>query len=91
MFVNADIVVKIVMVGLAFASFVTWTVWVAKYCRNCGLRCARRARLLGVLNEARSLGEAHQRLGRSDETGGAAAAHRRAGGAAARRIPIRKA
>ena len=30
MFVNADIVVKAVMVGLAFASLVTWTVWLAK-------------------------------------------------------------
>lgn len=30
MFMNADVVVKIVMVGLAFASLVTWTVWLAK-------------------------------------------------------------
>jgi biopolymer transport protein ExbB len=30
MFLNADIVVKIVMIGLAFASVVTWTVWLAK-------------------------------------------------------------
>ncbi len=30
MFLNADIVVKAVMIGLAFASLVTWTVWVAK-------------------------------------------------------------
>ena len=30
MFLNADIVVKAVMVGLAFASLVTWTVWLAK-------------------------------------------------------------
>ena len=30
MFVNADIVVKVVMVGLLFASLVTWTVWLAK-------------------------------------------------------------
>jgi biopolymer transport protein ExbB len=30
MFLNADIVVKIVMIGLAFASIVTWTVWLAK-------------------------------------------------------------
>jgi biopolymer transport protein ExbB len=28
--VNADIVVKAVMIGLAFASLVTWTVWLAK-------------------------------------------------------------
>jgi biopolymer transport protein ExbB len=30
MFLNADIVVKAVMVGLAFASLATWTVWLAK-------------------------------------------------------------
>ena len=30
MFMGADIVVKIVMIGLAFASFVTWTIFVAK-------------------------------------------------------------
>ena len=30
MFVNADIVVQAVMVGLAVASLITWTVWLAK-------------------------------------------------------------
>jgi biopolymer transport protein ExbB len=30
MFVNADIVVKAVMIGLAVASLMTWTVWLAK-------------------------------------------------------------
>ena len=30
MFLSADIVVKAVMVGLAFASLMTWTVWLAK-------------------------------------------------------------
>lgn len=30
MFMQADIVVKIVMIGLAFASLATWTVWLAK-------------------------------------------------------------
>ena len=30
MFMNADIVVKAVMVGLAIASLVTWTVWLVK-------------------------------------------------------------
>jgi biopolymer transport protein ExbB len=30
MFINADIVVKVVMVGLVIASVVTWTVWLAK-------------------------------------------------------------
>ncbi|HAR29012.1 MAG TPA: tonB-system energizer ExbB, partial [Bradyrhizobium sp.] len=30
MFMNADIIVKAVMLGLAFASLVTWTVFIAK-------------------------------------------------------------
>src|SRR5438128_5749477 len=30
MYLNADIVVKAVLMGLAFASVVTWTVWLAK-------------------------------------------------------------
>ena len=39
MFLNADVVVKVVMVGLAFASLVTWTVWLAK---SIELRVARK-------------------------------------------------
>src|SRR4051812_24408128 len=68
MFLNADIVVKIVMVGLVFASLVTWTVWLAK---NLELwKATRNGRTaLAVLNEARSLAEANGRLGKSDETG----------------------
>jgi biopolymer transport protein ExbB len=63
MFVNADIIVKLVMIGLVFASLVTWTVCVAKYWEL--FAASRKARAaLGVLNEARSLGEANQRLGR---------------------------
>ena len=30
MFMNADAVVKAVMIGLVIASIVTWTVWLAK-------------------------------------------------------------
>src|ERR1700757_5401317 len=30
MYINADPVVKAVLIGLAFASIVTWTVWLAK-------------------------------------------------------------
>ena len=30
MFMNADVVVKAVMIGLVIASVVTWTVWLAK-------------------------------------------------------------
>jgi len=33
MFMNADVVVKAVMIGLVFASVVTWTVWLAKQSR----------------------------------------------------------
>ena len=67
MFLNADIVVKIVMVGLVFASLVTWTVWLAK---NLELwKATRNGRsALAVLNQARSLAEANGRLGKSDET-----------------------
>lgn len=42
MFMNADIIVKAVMVGLAFASLVTWTVWLAKGLELVGAK--RRAR-----------------------------------------------
>jgi biopolymer transport protein ExbB len=43
MFINADIVVKAVMIGLAFASLVTWTVWLAKTIELGGaMRSARR-------------------------------------------------
>jgi biopolymer transport protein ExbB len=67
MFLNADIVVKIVMVGLVFASLVTWTVWLAK---NWELwRASRDARAaLAVLNQSRSLAEANSRLPGGNET-----------------------
>ena len=67
MFLNADIVVKIVMVGLIFASLVTWTVWLAK---NLELwKATRNGRAaLAILNEARSLSEANVRLGDSSES-----------------------
>jgi biopolymer transport protein ExbB len=57
MFVNADVVVKAVMIGLALASVVTWTVWLAK---TLELRRAKRAAraALDVLLPARSLAEA---------------------------------
>jgi biopolymer transport protein ExbB len=66
MFLNADIIVKIVMVGLVFASLVTWTVWLAK---NLELwKATRNGRsALAVLNEARSLAEANSRLGKNNE------------------------
>ena len=45
MFVNADILVQAVILGLAFASLVTWTVWLAK---TIELQLARR-RLIAAL------------------------------------------
>jgi biopolymer transport protein ExbB len=61
MFENADLVVKAVIIGLAFASFLTWTVWVAK---TLELRTARAAvrRDLRVLNNSTTLGQAHDQL-----------------------------
>ena len=57
MFLNADIVVKAVMVGLAFASLVTWTVWLAKTIelRRETARAKRRLRMIeqgGTLRDA---------------------------------------
>ncbi|PSO21368.1 tonB-system energizer ExbB [Bradyrhizobium sp. MOS003] len=48
MFMGADIVVKAVMVGLAIASLVTWTVWLAKSIelRRKGARALQRTRAL---------------------------------------------
>ena len=61
MFENADLVVKAVIVGLAFASFITWTVWVAK---TIELRAARASvrRDLRVLNHSTTLAQAHEQL-----------------------------
>ncbi|PTQ64624.1 tonB-system energizer ExbB [Celeribacter persicus] len=59
MYRSADIVVKLVMLGLIFASFVTWTVWVAKTLELWGARWrVRRAR--AVLAEAATLVEAER-------------------------------
>jgi biopolymer transport protein ExbB len=62
MFMSADIVVKAVMIGLAFASVVTWTVWLAK---SLELTWAKRrlARAFSDINASASLAEAAQRLG----------------------------
>ncbi len=64
MFMGADIIVQAVMVGLAFASVVTWTVWLAK---SIELLAARRSgrRLLAQISGARSLGEAVDLAGSS--------------------------
>jgi biopolymer transport protein ExbB len=57
MFMSADIIVKAVMLGLAFASVLTWTIWLAK---TLELVAARRSlsRAQGTLAAARSLAEA---------------------------------
>jgi biopolymer transport protein ExbB len=57
MFLNADIVVKGVLIGLAFASLVTWTVWLAK---TIELRLAtnRARRRIGMLEQGGGLRDA---------------------------------
>jgi biopolymer transport protein ExbB len=62
MFASADIIVQGVMVGLAFASVVTWTVWLAKSLEL--LRARRRVRAaLSAISEERSLEAAIARVG----------------------------
>ena len=56
MFMDADIVVKAVMIGLAFASLVTWTVWLAKTI-ELGRKTAAARRRLGVLESDTTLAE----------------------------------
>ena len=62
MFMAADIVVKAVMVGLAFASLLTWTIWLAKAIE---LLMARQRLQAGLaeLTAARSLADSLTRLG----------------------------
>ncbi|HWB52477.1 MAG TPA: tonB-system energizer ExbB [Stellaceae bacterium] len=57
MFLSADAIVKAVMVGLALASVVTWTVWLAKTIELAALKRQLR-RALVVLDNARSLSDA---------------------------------
>jgi biopolymer transport protein ExbB len=61
MFIHADTIVKAVMIGLAFASLVTWTIWVAKSIELLGARAAVRHGLR-VLAESASLAQAHEKL-----------------------------
>ncbi|RWR12387.1 tonB-system energizer ExbB [Sinirhodobacter populi] len=69
MFRQADIVVKLVMIGLAVASLVTWTVLIAKTIELSVAKRRARTALLAV-HEARTLDEATRRIG---ERGGPAA------------------
>ncbi|MBZ9820313.1 tonB-system energizer ExbB [Mesorhizobium sp. CA4] len=68
MFMNADIVVKAVMVGLAFASLVTWTICLAKSLEIFGgkLRARRAADAIG---NAATLMQASRELGHSGGPG----------------------
>jgi len=65
MFMSADILVKVVMIGLALASLATWTIFIAKMIElslvQRGLRAA-----LGRIGDARSLAEAQFALGAKD-------------------------
>ncbi|MBX9468863.1 MAG: tonB-system energizer ExbB [Rhizobium sp.] len=61
MFMAADWVVKSVMISLAFASILTWTVWLAKSLQLLGAR-ARAKRGLKAVTQARQLQDALQAL-----------------------------
>src|SRR6266704_1059074 len=62
MFLSADVLVKAVMVGLAFASLVTWTIFIAKMIELSLIRGKLR-RALATIGDARSLAEAQVALG----------------------------
>jgi biopolymer transport protein ExbB len=62
MFVSADVVVKAVMVGLAFASLVTWTIFIAKMIELSVVQRTLRA-ALNKIADSRSLAEAQFALG----------------------------
>jgi biopolymer transport protein ExbB len=62
MFKSADIVVQAVMIGLAFASLVTWTIFIAKIVELSVIQRKLR-NALGKIADARSLAEAQFMLG----------------------------
>ncbi|MER8376363.1 tonB-system energizer ExbB [Mesorhizobium sp. M1338] len=68
MFMAADIIVKAVMIGLAFASLVTWTIWLAKSLEIFGgkLRIRRAVRAIG---DAATLKQASRALDRGGGPG----------------------
>jgi len=61
MFVSASLIVQVIMIGLAFASLVTWTIFVAKFIE---LFIAKRklATAVSTVASARSLSEASSKL-----------------------------
>jgi biopolymer transport protein ExbB len=62
MFKSADVLVKAVMIGLAFASLVTWTIFIAKMIEMTVVRRKLR-NALNKIGDARSLAEAQFALG----------------------------
>ncbi|WP_288099527.1 tonB-system energizer ExbB [Pseudomonas sp.] len=57
MYKNADIIVKIVMIGLAIASIITWTIWIAKGLELMGAKRRLRSEI-AQLKKSASLKEA---------------------------------
>ncbi|MBI6684627.1 tonB-system energizer ExbB [Pseudomonas viridiflava] len=57
MYQNADVVVKAVMIGLAIASIITWTIWIAKGFELLGAKRRLRTEIAN-LKKARTLSEA---------------------------------
>ncbi|MFV3283220.1 tonB-system energizer ExbB [Pseudomonas sp. NY15356] len=57
MYKNADVVVKAVMIGLAIASLITWTIWIAKGFELMGAKRRLRGEI-ALLKKAASLKEA---------------------------------
>ncbi|PDQ17935.1 tonB-system energizer ExbB [Mesorhizobium sanjuanii] len=68
MFMAADIVVKGVMIGLAFASLVTWTIWLAKSLEILGGKLSAR-RAAQAIGNAASLNQARRALGHAGGPG----------------------
>jgi biopolymer transport protein ExbB len=62
MFLSADVLVKAVMIGLAFASLVTWTIFIAKMIELAVVQRKLRS-ALGEIVDSRSLAEAQFALG----------------------------
>jgi biopolymer transport protein ExbB len=64
MFQNADILVQAVLLGLAFASLVTWTVWLAKTIELVTVRRRLRS-VLSKISSVRTLAQALNEFGHS--------------------------
>src|SRR5207244_6857613 len=62
MFMSADVIVKAVMIGLAFASLATWTIFIAKMIELTFIQRKLRAALARI-SDARSLAEAQFAIG----------------------------